>query len=95
MVHQNISASFSSSPHKDLIISSGNNLKDPYFIKLGAFSFDVRENMTKEWELPCTDIISTKKLIFVGINPLKKLEEKQERKLNTIQPGSMLVTEPT
>ena len=48
MVRQNISASFSSSPHKDLIISSDNNLKDPYFIKLGAFSFDVRENMTKE-----------------------------------------------
>jgi hypothetical protein len=48
MAHQNISASFSSCPYKDLIISSGNNLKDPYFIKLGAFSFDVR-NMSRRW----------------------------------------------
>jgi len=34
-------------------------------------------------------------IISSGINLLKKFEEKQERKLNTVQPGSMLLTEPT
>ena len=34
--------------HTNSIISSSNNLKDPYFIKFGTLSFYVRENMTKE-----------------------------------------------
>jgi hypothetical protein len=71
----------------------GNNIKDPSFIKLGAFSFDAWKNMTKEWKLP-TAIKSTK-LIFVGINLLKKLDEKQERKPSTIQFGSMRPMEIT
>jgi len=47
MVHQNILA----------CISSGNNLKDPNFIKLGAFSFGVKQNLKKEGSLTGTATI--------------------------------------
>jgi hypothetical protein len=58
---------------------SGKNMENAYFTKLGVFLFHVRQNVSKKWELTCTEIISSKKLIFVGINLLKKLEEKEER----------------
>ena len=72
----------------------GNNIKCPSFIKLGGFSFDAWKNMMKEWKLPCTPVKSTK-LFFLGINLLKKLDEKQERKPSTIQFGSMRPMEIT
>jgi hypothetical protein len=46
---------------------SGKNMENVYFTKLGAFSFHVWQNMSKEWELPCTEIISTKKLFLWGL----------------------------
>ena len=57
MVHQNILAG----------ISSGNNLKDPLFIKLGAFSFGVKQNLMKEGSLAGTATLSDK-IIFNGDN---------------------------
>ena len=57
MIHQNILA----------CISSGNNLKDPNFIKLGAFSFGVKQNLKKEGSLTGTATISDK-IIFNEAN---------------------------
>ena len=74
MAHQNISAGFSSCRCKDLIISSGNNLKAPYFIKLDAFSFDVKH--VKEVE----GSILPSKLTFVGNNSRKVLEDRDDIK---------------
>ena len=64
-------------------VLSSNNMKDPSFINFGAFSFDIRQNMTKEEDLPCRAIMSTK-LSFYGVN-LRKQHEKQ-----FMQIGSML-----
>jgi hypothetical protein len=61
---------------------SANNMKYPFFIKLGAFSFDIRQNM-KEGDISSTAMMSTK-LIFHGVN-LRKQYEKQ-----FVQIGSML-----
>ena len=63
MVHQNILAG----------ISSGNNLKDPLFIKLGAFSFGVKQNLMKEGSLAGTATLSDK-IIFNGDNLHKEQE---------------------
>jgi hypothetical protein len=62
---------------------SANNTKYPYFIKLGAFSFDIRQNMKKVGDLSSTAILSTR-LIFQRVN-LRKQYEKQ-----FVQIGSML-----
>jgi hypothetical protein len=62
---------------------SANNTKYPCFIKLGAFSFDIRQNMKKEGDLSSTAILSTR-LIFQRVN-LRKQYEKQ-----FVQIGSML-----
>lgn len=58
-------------------------MKYPSFIKLGAFSFDIRQNMMKEGDISSTAMMSTK-LIFYGVN-LRKQYEKQ-----FVQIGSML-----
>jgi hypothetical protein len=57
LVHQNILAG----------IPSGNNLKGPYFIKLGAFSFDVKKNMIKAGNIDFTATTSTS-MILCGAN---------------------------
>jgi hypothetical protein len=54
---------------------SANNTKYPCFIKLGAFSFDISQNMKKEGNLYSTAILSTR-LIFQRVN-LHKQYEKQ------------------
>jgi len=64
-------------------VLSSNNMKDPSFINFGAFSFDIRQNMTKEEDLLCRAIMSTK-LSFYGVN-LRQQHEKQ-----FMQIGSML-----
>ena len=63
-------------------VLSSNNMKDPSFINFGAFSFDIRQNMTKEEDLPCRAIMSTK-LIFYGVN-LRKQHEKQFMQIGSI-----------
>jgi hypothetical protein len=60
---------------------SANNTKYPYFIKLGAFSFDIRQNMKKEGDLSSTAILSTRLIFQVN---LRKQYEKQ-----FVQIGSM------
>jgi hypothetical protein len=47
MAQQNNSAGNSLDESKDSIISSDNSQKDSYFIKLGAFYFDAKQNMMK------------------------------------------------
>jgi hypothetical protein len=85
MARQNISDGFSLSPYKD---SSGYNLKDPYFIKLGAFSFDVKQNLTKAGLINSGTILPSK-LIFKGSNYIEQRGGKKPRKYLCI--GSMQV----
>ena len=64
-------------PYKELIISSVNNLKDPYFIKIGAFSFDVKKNMMKAGNIDSAATMGSKVKITAS-NMRKKIEEKKE-----------------
>lgn len=73
MSSQNISAGISLNVYKELMISSSNNLKDPYYIKLGAFSFDVKKNMMKAGNIDFTATMSTP-IVFHGANLSKEKE---------------------
>ena len=69
LVHQNNSAGN----------SSCRNQNDPYIIKLGAFSFDVRKNMMKAGNIDFTGTMSTS-IIFHGDNLSKESELCQFKK---------------
>jgi len=66
MAQQSNSAGNSLDENKHSIISSSNSQKDPYFIKLGAFYFDAKQNMMKTRNIDFTATMPL--IIFHGAN---------------------------